>query len=79
MAVALEALRRRHKIERACVLDIDLHFAFSYNDSVIGSTFSNQANPKGVKLDRKPDEDLDIKSDNSYFMVSGPSGTMIGP
>lgn len=26
MAVALEALRRRGKIERACVLDIDLHY-----------------------------------------------------
>jgi acetoin utilization deacetylase AcuC-like enzyme len=26
MAVALEALRRRHSIETACVLDIDLHF-----------------------------------------------------
>jgi acetoin utilization deacetylase AcuC-like enzyme len=26
MAVALETLRRGHKIERACVLDIDLHF-----------------------------------------------------
>jgi acetoin utilization deacetylase AcuC-like enzyme len=26
MAVALEALRRQHKIESACVLDIDLHF-----------------------------------------------------
>lgn len=26
MAVALEALQRQHKIESACVLDIDLHF-----------------------------------------------------
>jgi acetoin utilization deacetylase AcuC-like enzyme len=26
MAVALEVLRRQHKIESACVLDIDLHF-----------------------------------------------------
>lgn len=58
-------------------LDINFYWAMDLNEAVLGSTFRNQANPRGVVLDGKSHADLDKKGDTSFLTVSGPQGGMV--
>jgi hypothetical protein len=58
-------------------LDINFYWAMDLNETLVGSTFRNQANPKGVVLDGKAHSSLDTKSDAAYFAVSGPQGGLV--
>ncbi len=58
-------------------LDIKFYWALDYNEAIIGSTFRNPANPDGIILDGKKDENVDIKTDNKYILVTGPQGAIL--
>ncbi|OGP55606.1 MAG: hypothetical protein A2V67_18625 [Deltaproteobacteria bacterium RBG_13_61_14] len=58
-------------------LDINFYWAMDLNEAIMGSTFRNQANPRGVVLDGKSHADLDKKGDTSFLTVSGPQGGMV--
>ena len=62
-----------HKV----VLDISFYWAYDLNEAILGSTFRDPANPKGIQLDGKPDRNLEVKRDHSYFTVAGPRGGMV--
>jgi hypothetical protein len=58
-------------------LNMDLYWYFTFTDAVIGSKLINQANPRGIRLDGKPDPDVDTETDTSYMVLTGPQGSMI--
>jgi len=58
-------------------LDIAFYWAMDLNEVMLGSTFRNPANPKGVILDGNAHASLDTKSDAAYFTVSGPQGGLV--
>lgn len=58
-------------------LDFSFYWSLILDESILGSTFKNPANPEGFTLDGKADSDIDDKKDNSYNLVTGPQGSMI--
>jgi len=58
-------------------LDISFSWALDFNENIIGSKVINPANPEGIILDGKQDQDIDDEKDVPYTMVSGPQGSMI--
>jgi len=62
-----------HKI----FLDINFYWAYDLNETLRGSTFRNQANPKGAVLDGRAYASLDTKSNAASFTVSGPQGAIV--
>jgi hypothetical protein len=58
-------------------LDVDIYYSLCLNEAVRGSTYFNPANPEGILLDGKNDQEIDAVSDNEYMVVSGPEGSIV--
>ncbi len=58
-------------------VDIDLYWGFSFTRAILGSTYLNPSNPDGIMLDGKPDERMEVESDNDYFLICGPAGAIV--
>ena len=58
-------------------LELTFFWGFDFNENMLGATFRDPANPKGIVLDGQPNPKLDTTGDNSYLVVNGSQGGIL--
>ena len=58
-------------------LELTFFWGFDFNENILGATFRDPANPRGIVLDGRPNPQLDTTRDNTYLVVNGPQGGII--